>query len=74
MELDVLSRPERAARAFSRALALRLPPRLREDARARLVEAHARAGDREAARRAAEAYLAEHPSGRHTERVRALAE
>ncbi len=74
MELDVLSRPERAARAFSRALTLRLPPRLREDARARLVEAHARAGDREAARRAAEAYRAEHPSGRHTERVRALAE
>lgn len=72
LELDALDRPDRAVRAFSRALSLSLPPRLREDARARIVTAHQRAGDDAAARRAAEAYLAEHPSGRHAARVRAL--
>jgi transmembrane sensor len=73
LELDVLSRPARAASAFTRALALPLPPRLREDAAARLVEAHVAAGDREAARAAAAEYLARYPEGRHAARVRSSA-
>lgn len=70
LELDALRRPARAARAFSLALDLRLPPRLREDAAARLVEAHVAAGDTRAAAAAADAYLRDYPNGRHLERVR----
>lgn len=73
LELDVLSRPARAASAFTRALALPLPPRLREDAAARRVDAHAAAGDRDAARAAAAEYLARYPEGRHAARVRSAA-
>ena len=73
LELDVLSRPDRAASAFTRALALPLPPRLREDAAARRVEAHAAAGDPDAARAAAAEYLARYPEGRHAARVRSSA-
>ncbi len=73
LELDVLHRPERAARAFERALELALPPRLREDAAARRVEALAQTGDAGATRAAADAYLRDHPAGRHAARVRALA-
>ena len=61
-----------AAVAFARALALPLPPRLREDASARRAEALAQGGHAEEARDAAEAYLAAFPSGRHADRVRAL--
>jgi hypothetical protein len=42
---------------------------LREDVRARLVEAHVRAGDAGAARAAASAYLREFPSGRYRAEV-----
>jgi transmembrane sensor len=70
LELDSLHRPDRAARAFARALDLTLPPRLREDAAARLVQAHRESGDAASADRAARAYLAQYPDGRHTERVR----
>lgn len=70
LELDQLGRPDRAEAAFARALALRLPPRLREDAMARRVDALARAGRAAEARTAADAYLAAHPNGRHVQSVR----
>lgn len=70
LELDSRHRPDRAARAFARALSLTLPARMREDASARLVEAHRRTGDAAAADRAARAYLADYPEGRHAARVR----
>jgi transmembrane sensor len=65
LELDALARPRQAASALERALELGVPRSLREDVRARLVEAHQGAGDGAAARAAAEAYLREFPSGRH---------
>jgi transmembrane sensor len=65
LELDTLGRPDRAAAVLARALALGIPQSLREDVRARLVEAYARAGDRPAARAAAQDYLREFPSGRY---------
>jgi transmembrane sensor len=65
LELDALARPRQAAAAFERALELGVPRSLREDVRARLVEAHEDAGDESAARAAAGAYLREFPSGRH---------
>lgn len=69
LELDTLDAPARGARALERALALGLPQSLREDARARLVEAHARAGDTAAARAAGQSYLHEFPDGRYRARV-----
>lgn len=71
LELGALSRPDRAARAFERALSLPLTPRLREDAAARRVEALRRAGRPDAARVAAEAYLRDYPDGRFASTVRA---
>ena len=65
LELDALDRPRPAAAALERALTLGVPRALREDVRARLFEAHMRAGDADAARAAAEAYVREFPSGRH---------
>jgi transmembrane sensor len=65
LELDALGRPRAAAVALERALELGVPRSLHEDVRARLVEAHERAGHADAARAAAEAYLREFPSGRH---------
>jgi transmembrane sensor len=64
LELDDLQRPADAAAALNRALTLDLPRSLREDVRARLVEAYDRAGDRSAAQQAAAAYLREFPNGR----------
>ncbi|MBX3275645.1 MAG: FecR domain-containing protein [Sandaracinaceae bacterium] len=61
----------RAADTFARALAHSLPPRLREDAMARRVEALERAGRADDARAAASAYLEAYPSGRHAARLRA---
>jgi transmembrane sensor len=69
LELDTLGRPQRAASALARALALGIPKTLREDVRARLVEAYVRAGDRPAASAAAQAYLAEFPGGRYTSTI-----
>jgi transmembrane sensor len=63
VELDSLGRPARAASAFSRAIAIGLPQGLIEDAYARLVEARVRAGDREAARAAADEYARKYPRG-----------
>ncbi len=69
LELDALGRPARAAVALNRALALGLPESLREDVRARLVEAYLRAGNRAAARAAADAYEREFPAGRYTQSI-----
>jgi transmembrane sensor len=69
IDLDELARPRQAAAALERALSLGTPQSLREDARARLVEAYGRAGERAAARRAAEAYAREFPGGRYTAAV-----
>ncbi|HVT06647.1 MAG TPA: FecR domain-containing protein [Polyangia bacterium] len=69
LELDELDAPAQAARALDRALSLGLPQTLREDARARLVEAHARAGNAAAARDAAAAYNREFPDGRYRARI-----
>jgi transmembrane sensor len=72
LELDALARPHAAAAALERALELGVPRSLHEDVRARLVEAHERAGDGDAARAAAEAYLREFPSGRHRAEMEAV--
>ncbi|HET6279830.1 MAG TPA: FecR family protein [Polyangia bacterium] len=72
LELDTLGRPDRAAAAFRRALKLGIPHSLREDVRARLVEAYVRAGDRAAATSAARAYTREFASGRYADRIKAL--
>ena len=69
LELDSLGQAQAAASAFRRALALGIPSGLREDVRARLVEAYARSGDAGAARRAADAYLDEFPHGRHVQAI-----
>jgi transmembrane sensor len=69
LELDTLGRPQRAASALARALALGIPKTLREDVRARLVEAYVRARDLPAARAAAQAYLGEFPGGRYTSTI-----
>lgn len=69
LELDALSRPKEARSAFERALALGIPEGLREDARARLVEACARAGDGSAAALAASAYGREFPGGRYARAI-----
>jgi transmembrane sensor len=65
LELDDLGQPGRAVSALERALSLGAPQSLREDVRARLVEAYVRAGDAPAARAAADAYAREFPRGRH---------
>lgn len=59
-----------AARWFERAVALGLPPGLDEEAEARAVECHARAGSRAEAARAAARYQARFPQGRHVSKVR----
>ncbi|MCA9532881.1 MAG: FecR domain-containing protein [Myxococcales bacterium] len=66
--------PDRAARAFARAQQLDSTGVLREAALAREVQALARAGNRDAARRRARTYLAQYPSGRHANSVRAYAD
>ncbi len=62
--LDRRDEPGEAASAIERAIALGLRAPLLEDARARRVEALARAGDTEGARAAAAEYRAQHPQGR----------
>ena len=69
LELDSLGQAHAAALAFRKALTLGIPSGLREDVRARLVEAYARSGDTGAARRAADAYLDEYPDGRHVQAI-----
>lgn len=69
LELDRLEQPAEAARAFAQAIALGLRAPLVEDARARRVEALARAGDGPGARAAAEEYRLHHPDGRWSAEV-----
>jgi transmembrane sensor len=69
LQLDELDDPARAAEALSRALTLGLPAALEHDARARLVEAYARAGLRERARAAAADYHSRYPRGGRAEQV-----
>jgi transmembrane sensor len=69
LELDALGQARAAVSAFRKALDLGIPRGLREDVRARLVEACARSGDAGAAGRAAEAYRAEFPDGRHARAI-----
>jgi transmembrane sensor len=63
LQLDTLNHPGQAAKAFARAIALGLPGSLVEDAYARLVEADAKAGNRDAARAAADEYARKFPQG-----------
>lgn len=63
LQMDKLDDPQAAARSFALAIGYGLPAALLEDAYARLVEAHARAGDRDAAERAMKIYLARFPNG-----------
>lgn len=63
VEADQLGHPRRAAIAFRRCLELGPPEALREDSMARLAEAHARAGQYDEARYAAEEYLRRYPDG-----------
>lgn len=71
LQLDALGHPQAAASAFAQALALNVPAGLREDVRARLVEAYARTGDARATQVAADGYLAEFPHGRHVQAIQA---
>ncbi|HET7543251.1 MAG TPA: FecR domain-containing protein [Polyangiaceae bacterium] len=64
--LDNQGRPAEAARAFSRCLSLSPPASLAEDAWFRLIEAHAKSGNAQAAEAAAREYRARYPAGRHT--------
>lgn len=70
LRLERLGNPSGAVAALERAVA-RAPSRgLREDALARLVQAHAAAGDTARCRRARERYLSEYPDGVHTHSVK----
>ena len=68
--LEELDRPADAATAFAAADKLAPTGPLAEDAVAREVESLARAGDRAAARQAAEQYVARFPGGRKLRSVR----
>ncbi len=74
LELDQLGDARAAAASFEAALAAGAPRYLQEDLHARRVEALARAGDRDGARAAAEAYLRLFPAGRRAADVRRWAE
>ena len=63
------SQPAQAARILQSSLA-DMPHALLEDALVRLVEAESRAGNREAATRAADDYSRRFPEGRRAEEVR----
>jgi transmembrane sensor len=67
MCLDSFSRPQEAVAHFTRALDRGLPMALAEDARARLVEAHARAGQARLAAEAAARYRSQDPNGTRTQ-------
>lgn len=70
IQLDQLGASRQAAATFADALALGVPRYLQEDVHARRVEALSRAGDRDGARAAAEAYLQLFPDGRRAADVR----
>ncbi len=65
IRLDDLGDPRGAIEALNDALALGGGGSLREDARARLVEAYAKSGNVAACRQAKQAYLAGQPHGAH---------
>jgi len=69
LELDSLGRADLAVLALNQALKLGIPSSLREDVRARLVEAYARSGQSSAAHDAAAIYFREYPHGRHTRTI-----
>ncbi len=69
LQLDSLGHAQAAVSAFRKALDLGIPRSLREDVRARLVEAYARSGDAGAAQHAADAYFGEFPDGRYTRAI-----
>ena len=70
LQLETLGEPARAAEAFARVIALGEPRGLLEDAQARLVQAHARAGQWEQAREAAARYEQLYPEGYRLQDVR----
>lgn len=74
LELDVMGRPNRAARAFERCIALGAPQALQADAYARLAQARVRVGNHGRAREAAAEYLRLFPNGRRAEDMRRLLE
>ncbi|MGF1465599.1 MAG: hypothetical protein ACFCGT_05655, partial [Sandaracinaceae bacterium] len=69
LRMDVLRQPAPAAAAFRFAARRGRGTPIGEDAMARLVAAHAAAGQTEACRRAREAYLRAFPRGSHRARV-----
>jgi transmembrane sensor len=68
--MEIAKAPGQAATDIEAALAGPLPAALREDAEARLVEAHTRAHNPDRARAAAARYEREYPGGRHAEEVK----
>ncbi|UQA58153.1 FecR domain-containing protein [Polyangium aurulentum] len=70
LQLDSLGQPDRAARSFETSVSLGLGEPLLEDAMARLVEARARAGDKEGARAALTEYERRFPAGRRAREAR----
>jgi hypothetical protein len=67
--LRMATDPAHAALDIQRALQDKLPDGLQETVRARLVEAHALAGARLAARAAADAYRTTYPTGRYLDDI-----
>lgn len=74
IQADSLRNHRRAALAFERCLELGPPRALREDAYARLAEAHARSGSNLRAKTVVREYLREFPSGRRARDLSRLVE
>ncbi len=74
LRMDVLGDPRGAVRALRASLRADSAGPFAADVRARLVQAHASAGDRANCVRARDTYLARHPRGRHVVDVRAACE
>jgi TolA-binding protein len=70
LRLERLGNPAGAVSALERAMARAPSPGLREDAMARLVQAHAALGDGARCRRTRDKYLAEYPGGVHANAVK----
>jgi TolA-binding protein len=70
LRLERLGNPAGAVSALERAIARAPSPGLREDAMARLVQAHAALGDGARCRRTRDKYLAEYPGGVHVNAVK----
>ena len=74
LQLDQLSAPRAAATSFVRATQLGLPDALAEEGAARVVEAYAKAGERDLARAAAQRYRQRFPDGPRSAQVAAWVE